>query len=173
MKIPTKTRACVHAMARTQDGFTLVELVVAILFLATVLALAVPRLWNHGSEERAARQQTIYGSVRTAAQITRAAAQVRNQTGASGTVTVDGTTIGTVYGYPAATATGIVAATGLDIVNDQINLSEGGANAGDRIVIALNGAPANCSIVYVAPVAADAQPTVDLVNSDGKGKAGC
>jgi len=170
---PAQNLARRHLRARRESGFTLVESIVAALFVATVLALAVPRLWNHGSEERAAKQQALYGSVRTAAQITRAAAQVRNQVDASGEVTVDGTTIATVFGYPAASAAGIVAATGLDVVNDQVSLSEGGAKAGDRIVVALNGSRGTCTIVYAAPAAAEAQPAIDFVNSDGKGHPGC
>ncbi|SPE26153.1 conserved hypothetical protein [Burkholderiales bacterium] len=158
---------------RRAPGFTLVEFLVAILFLATVVALAVPRLWNMGSEARTAKQQAIFGSVRAAAQITRAAAQVHGETGATGAVTVDGISITTVYGYPAASAAGIIAATGLDPANDQVSLSAGGTQAGNTITVSLNGAHANCSVVYVAPPAADAQPSINFVNSDGNGGPGC
>lgn len=154
-------------------GFTLVEFLVAILFLATVVALAVPRAWNMGAEARTAKQQAIFGSVRAAAQITRAAAQVHNQLGADGAVTVDGTRISTVYGYPAATEAGIIAATGLDLQNDHVSLSGGGAQAGNAITVAINGARASCSVIYAAPSAPEAQPAITFVNSDGKGGSGC
>jgi len=166
-------RYCTFAPARGNAGFTLVEFLVAVLFLATVVALAAPQLVNSGSEARTAKQQAIFGSVRAAAQITRAAAQVHNELGATGSVTVDGTRISTVYGYPAASEPGIVAATGLDLASDQVSLSGGGAQAGNTISVALNGARATCSIVYVAPTGPDAQPAITFQNTDGKGGTGC
>jgi MSHA pilin protein MshA len=167
---PSATR---YRLVRWVRAFTLVEFLVGILFLATVLALAVPRLWNMGSEARAAKQQAIYGSVRAAAQITRAAARVHNQLGASGLVEVDGMRISTVYGYPSASAAGIIAATGLDTSSDQITLVNGGAQAGNSITIALNGSRASCSIVYTAPDSAEALPRIDMVNGDTSGSQGC
>src|SRR5450631_124173 len=110
---PMPRPALLHGPRRA-GAFTLVELLVAVLFLCTVVALAVPRFWNSGSEARTAKQQALFGAVQAGAQITRAAAQVHNQTGPTGEVTVDGVKITTVFGYPAATAAGIVAATGLD-----------------------------------------------------------
>jgi MSHA pilin protein MshA len=154
-------------------AFTLVEFLVGVLFLAAVLALAVPRLWNMGSEARVAKQQAIFGSVRAAAQITRAAARVHNQMGPSGSVEVDGTRISTVFGYPTASAAGIVAATGLDTVNDQISLSDGGAHPGSSIVIALDGAHGTCSIAYTAPDTPEAQPRIDLLNASQSAGSGC
>jgi MSHA pilin protein MshA len=154
-------------------AFTLVEFLVAVLFLATVFALAVPRLGNLGTEARSAKQQAIFGSVRAAAQITRAAAQIHNQTGTTGLVTVDGLKVSTVFGYPAASMAGIIAATGLDTANDRVTIVGGGGNAGNAITIALNGARGSCAVVYIAPTAPDALPTVNSVNADGSGGAGC
>jgi MSHA pilin protein MshA len=154
-------------------AYSLVEFLVAILFLATVLTLAVPRLWNMGSEARTAKQQAIFGSVRAAAQITRASARVHNQMGPSGSVEIDGMRISTVYGYPTASAAGIVAATGLDTSSDQITLTDGGALAGSSITIGLNGARGACSIVYTAPASAEAQPKINLINAEPGGGSGC
>jgi len=154
-------------------AFTLVEFLIGVLFVATVLALAAPRLWNMGSEARTAKQQAIFGSVRAAAQITRAAARVHNQLGPSGSVEVDGMRISTVFGYPSASDAGIVAAAGLDVVNDQISLTDGGALPGSSITITLNGARASCSIAYSAPESLEAQPKIDLINSDQGGGSGC
>jgi MSHA pilin protein MshA len=161
-----------NCLVRT-SGFTLVEFLVAVLFLATVIALAAPRLWNMGSEARAAKQQAIYGSVRAAAQITRAAAQVHNQLGATGAVNVDGTNISTIFGYPAATEAGIIAATGLDLANDQVSLAGGSPQPGSTITVAINGARGTCTIVYAAPLSAEAQPIISYVNGNGKGQSGC
>jgi len=72
-----------------------------------------------GADARQAKAQSILGAVRSAAQVTRAGALVRGQTGATGSVSVDGVSIVTNYGYPQALAagngaTGIVDAAGLD-----------------------------------------------------------
>jgi MSHA pilin protein MshA len=173
MKIKLRSNAVRHQFWHWARAFTLVEFLIAILFLATVLALAAPRLWNMGSEARTAKQQAIFGSVRAAAQITRAAARVHNQMGPSGSVEVDGMRISTVYGFPTASAAGIVAAAGLDPINDQISLTDGGALANSSITIALNGARASCSIVYTAPDSAEGQPKINLINSDDGGGSGC
>jgi MSHA pilin protein MshA len=154
-------------------GFTLVEFLVAALFLVTVVVLAAPRLVNMGSEARTAKQQAIFGSVRAAAQITRAAAQVHGELGITGSVLVDGIKISTVYGYPTASPAGIIAATGLDPAADQISVSGGGTQAGNAITVALNGSRATCTVVYAAPISPEAQPNVTFVNSDGSGGTGC
>jgi MSHA pilin protein MshA len=172
-RIDTRTRIFWQDLCGNMRAFTLVEFLVAVLFLATVLALAVPRFWSLGSEARSAKQQAIFGSVRAAAQITRAAAQVHNQVGPSGTVTVDGIGISTVFGYPTATPAGIIAATGLDPSADQISYSEGGTAPGSTITVSLNGAHSTCAVVYVSPSKAEEQPSVDFLNSNGRGGAGC
>jgi MSHA pilin protein MshA len=173
MKPLARYSALVQTVFMRSTGFTLVEFLVAVLFLATVVALAVPRLWNMGSEARTAKQQAIFGSVRAAAQITRAAAQVHNQLGLNGSVSVDGTAISTIYGYPAATEAGIIAATGIDPSNDQVSLIGGGPQPGNTITVAINDARGTCTIAYGAPASADAQPSISFVNSNGKGGSGC
>jgi MSHA pilin protein MshA len=173
MMLTSRSNAAVYPFWAWARAFTLVEFLIAVLFVATVLALAAPRLWNMGSEARTAKQQAIFGSVRAAAQITRAAARVHNQTGPSGSVEVDGMRISTVYGYPTASAAGIIAAAGLDPINDQISLTDGGALASSSITIALNGARASCSVIYTAPESAEGQPKINLINSDDSGGPGC
>jgi MSHA pilin protein MshA len=173
MKPLARLTELVRTTVLRASGFTLVEFLVAVLFLATVVALAAPRLWNMGSDARAAQQQAIFGSVRAAAQITRAAAQVHNELGATGIVTVDGTRISTIFGYPAATEAGIIAATGLDLSSDHVSLSGGGSQAGSTITVAINGARGTCTVVYAAPLAADAQPAIHFVNDNGRGATGC
>jgi MSHA pilin protein MshA len=160
------------AASRDQRGFTLVELIIIVLIIGILSALTLPRFINMSSEARTAKAQAILGAVRSASQVVRAAALVRNQTGASGTVSVDGISISTVYGYPqgllaANGASGIVDAAGLDTSgsnNDGVTLAGGGASP---LAIQINGARdlATCAISYTQPTAASASPTITLTTT--------
>jgi MSHA pilin protein MshA len=147
-----------------QAGFTLVELVIVILILGILSAVAVPRFLNLGVDARKAKAEALFGSVRAASQVVRAASLVNSQTGATGSVTLDGATINTVYGYPAATsADGVVSAAGIDATADHVTVA---VNAG-VLTIQMNGATtaANCQISYTAAASANATPTISLVTN--------
>ncbi len=72
-------------MKRTQQGFTLIELVMVIVILGVLAAVAVPRFVNLGDEARNAGVQGVAGGISSASSVNFAA---RSANTARGTATI-------------------------------------------------------------------------------------
>lgn len=164
----------VPQMKRSNQGFTLIELIVVIAILGVLAAVALPRFINAQQDARIAKAQGLYGAIRSAAALAHSRCELDLARGLTGAGTcannqanMEGNNVTMVNRYPTANAAGIIAAAQLSAANDSLTISAGGAGAGALITIDIPGAAvaANCRISYTAPTALGNAPTIAVVTT--------
>ena len=147
-------------------GFTLIELVVVITILGILAAFAVPKFIALDGQARAATINGLAGSVRSAAALARGLAMA---TGASASVSMEGTTVNLVNNYPDSSLTGIAGSINSNNgAAGDFTFTAGPTAATGPATWTKNGAPtpATCVVNYTPPAAAGAAPVV-TVNTAG------
>jgi MSHA pilin protein MshA len=151
-----------------QAGFTLIELIMVIVILGVLSAFALPRFADLGGNARAASINGLTGSLKAAANIAHAQQLANGDSGATG-VTLEGTAITMIDGYPTADAAGIGLAA--QVLAADYGTTAGGATAGATITYSLTpgAVTGTCEVVYTAATS----PGAALVVPDTTTGTGC
>lgn len=141
-----------------QSGFTLIELIVVIVILGILAATALPRFADFGKDARSASVQGARGAVSAVSAMVHG--KVLVATTAPATVSLEGTSVTIVNGFPDAAT--VAAAAGLNITatGDYTQTISGTtATISPNSATAAAKTAGTCSVRYTE-AAAGASPTI-------------
>ncbi|MCC5879017.1 MAG: prepilin-type N-terminal cleavage/methylation domain-containing protein [Idiomarina sp.] len=164
---------------KRQSGFTLIELIIVIVILGILAVTAAPQFFNFGSDARQSTVRGLEGSINGTADLVYARSAIggiENQGVDDGSYATNRDEIQVVFGYPAASTAGLIAALNIsegdwDIVIDgtpgsaSVRFSPVGFNELNDDTAPTYAEIANCSVTYSESTAAGARPEVDVETS--------
>jgi MSHA pilin protein MshA len=146
-------------MRKTQQGFTLIELVVVITILGILAAFAIPRFASLDSSARAAAINGLSGSLRSGSALAHSLYLAAGN--APATVPMEGTAVTLVNGYPSGALLGITAAL-QDVSSFTATYAAGVATYQNNSAATT---PASCQVVYTSSAAANTAPVIVVTTS--------
>lgn len=157
-------------MKTQQKGFTLIELIIVIVVLGILAVTAAPQFFNFSTDARVSAVKGLQGAVNGAKDIVYGKAAIAGVE-TKATDNVDGVDV--VYGYPAASDTGIMAALNVsnnDFSSEQASADVGDVKTGDLVIFPADKAvtaninpDTKCYVIYRAAADASTPPVVEAV----------
>lgn len=137
-----------------QSGFTLIELICVVIIVGVLAGSASSKMSDIHAGARVAKMQKLLGALKGSAIIAHSSQLVQGLS-ANTSVSISGSTVTMVNGYPTADANGILSMIG---GGGDFSVSGGGTTAGSVLTITSDAAHASCSITYTASSASNAPP---------------
>lgn len=158
-------------MKRSNQGFTLIELIIVIVILGILAVTAAPKFLDLTGDARAATVEGVEGSLKSALNIINGKAIIQSKTGADTQTT--NPVVDVKYGYPDATLAAMQAVLEMELAaaatgtpaNAEWEVKVDGSSlkifpAGDFDGETANIAEQNCYVLYTEAADADTKATV-------------
>jgi MSHA pilin protein MshA len=143
------------------SGFTLIELIMVIVILGILAATAAPKFANLNQEAEGSALKAIRGAMESAVSMAHGIWLAQGLNPSSDVLFTNGNYISMVYGYPAATATGIFATLDLSPGKYSWDSASGVIVSGVVYKTVVGAASAStCGVQYIEASAVNFPPIV-------------